>query len=288
MYSESKRHHAWLAAAMSAPLAHYCGGSWLQLAALALILSLLCRLLLINQACGWIHVLQSVWAVILLGSLSGEMSAYWPGEKAEWIVPAAILLLAAYGCTARPAVVGAVLCLILAGLYVPFLAAGVRCIRLELLRQLPQSMSLWAVVALLLPGAAARPVRPRVYIGIALFGTVLWGICCGVLPPAARGADAPLRILSRTVVLGSLTRLEVLVSAAMTLSWFCFAAWLIRFSTSGNDCFYSWITAAAACLYGWFLPAISDYLAALGSFLIWYALPFIFGEKNTKKSENSA
>ena len=287
MPTDHKNRQPWLAAAMSAPLVHLCGGSWLLLAPLCAAGFLCCAKLELPQPGKLLAAAQSLWSVVLLGSLAGELALYWPGRLAHLAVPAAILFLAAYGCTARPERVCAVLLYGIVLLYLPILAAAVRAAQPRDLLPTEGRISLWVIPALLLP-AYGRCIPGRKYTATAVLAVLFWALTGAVLSPRIAGAAAaPARVLSRSITLGT-ARLEALLSAAVTFGWFCLAAWLMAPSTQSFGKAAPWGVAAAAAAYCVFAPPVPPMLAAVGSFLLWGVLPLLFAKKIPKKSENSA
>ena len=279
MEGVSNDHGPWLFAAMLPLLAHYCGGSWVAVLVLGAVCGGVCCLMPSGRPSRWARFLQILWAVPLLGSLGKEMAVYWPGAQAQWIVPTVILFLAAYGCVASPGRVGAVLCFSMALLWIPVWAAGIREAEPARLLSSKLWVSPWVVPALLLPLCSRQQTSGKWYAAAVLAGGALSAIAAAVLPLT----EQPLRVLSRTLSLGALTRMESLVSVAVTLGWFCLSAWLIRSNASGR--FAPWALALAAALWSAFAPAVPGVWAAVGSVALWGILPVLFPEKISKKEK---
>lgn len=305
MYREPidrKRLWAWLAVAMSAPLAHFSGGSWLALLLLGVICGGILALMPAQSTvtgskiiCG----LELVWVVFLLSRLMPLSAQYWPGKKSEYVIPAVLLALGAYGCRKRVSRVAGVLFWVLIILYAPTLIAGGKDIKFQWLA--PQSMeaSLWLVPVLLLPCCAAfLPVTKGTgkgwYTGIVFFGLLLWLITAGVLSPkAAAQAQTPFRELSRSLTIGAASRFESLLSVAVTLGWFGLGSFLIRCGTvfakplGVKENWSPWLIAGSTVLLSWTGVQPNSAFGAVFTLFLWVLVPMLHAKKISKKSEKN-
>lgn len=293
---------AWLAAAMSAPLAHFSGGSWLGLLAAGLacwgVYGLMCcpgrtavpgsRLLC---------ALQMLWLWALLGTLIPDSAAYWPGKASGVVVPLTLLALGALGCCRRASRVAGVLFWTLVVMYIPIFLTGAKDVRLQWL--LPQGFSLsWGVLpVLLLPFAALALPRqgreaPGRYGWLLALGVGLFMVTAGVLSPAAaQKAETPFRELSRSLALGAVSRFESLVSVAVTFGWYALASLLVECAcTYGTGArlpreYCAWGTALAAAALVFLGLRLPSWLAAAGSVFFWIVLPAASAKKFWKKKK---
>lgn len=295
----SKQNWAWLAVAMSAPLAHFSGGSWPVLILLGVVCIALTQLLPDMQGqirenkllCG----VELVWIILLLSQWMPMSAAYWPGEYSEWVVPGILLALGAYSCAKRPARVAGVLFWILVLMYVPVLFAGVKDIKLQWL--LPEKMELdwWMVTVLLLPALLKWDgVRENDGRWILFFGGFLWMITSGVLSPAIAGTvEVPFRELSRSLTIGAASRFESLVSVAITFGWCGLSSFLLRTGGSLLETLGirrplgSWLIGVAAFVLIVWEVRISSKLAAMITVLLWLLLPAFEIKKQTGKMKKA-
>lgn len=295
----SKQNNAWLAVAMSAPLAHFSGGSWAGLILLGVACFALVQLLPgVNGEIKENKILygaELVWIIVLLSQWMPMSAAYWPGEHSEWIVPGVLLAISAYSCGKRPARVAGVLFWVLALMYVPVLFAGVKDIKLQWL--LPESLGLdwWMVSVLLLPALSKWSVGEkdagRV---VPMLGALLWMITAGVLSPKVAGeAEAPFRELSRSLTIGAASRFESLVSAAITFGWFAMSSLLLR---TGEDfakrlgireVLSRWGICAAAFVLIFWEVRISSKAAAWITLFLWVLLPVLALKKQQRKMKKA-
>ena len=296
-----KRHWAWLAVAMSAPLAHFSGSSWLAVLVAGLICGCITALLPKHYESSqnriW-SLLQLLWIILLTSQLLSLSASYWPGPKSEWVVPAVLLAAAAYSCTKRPSRVTGVLFWVLIILYAPVLIAGVKDVQPRWL--LPDSMNLdfWLIPILLLPCAAkwlnTQGEGKGRYFSIMSFAVVCCMITSGVLSPAvARQLQNPMRELSRSLTLGTASRFESAISVILTIGWFSLASLLLRIG--GIHCeslnirtkTAPWIIAAAAVAVSWTGVQLDGKFAMVLSLFLWVLVPILNLKKISKKTEKS-
>lgn len=302
--SISSRHlWAWLAVAMSAPLAHFSGGSWLGLLALGLLCTGVTALLPDGmeqvRRSKILCTVELVWLILLLTRFAPLSAAYWPGEKSEFVVPAVLLALAAYSCNKRPGRVAGVLLWILFIMYIPVFAAGVKDVEFRWL--IPESMELsaWMAPVLLLPAIGGllgpRGKSRKWNLWILAFGVGLWLITAGVLSAnTAQSVSTPFRELSRSLKLGAASRFESVISVAVTLGWFGLYSYLVQ---CGMTCMEGmeihgksipWIIAGAAYLLQYFNLRLDGTMIVVNTVLLWIIIPSLLGQKRSIKNENNA
>lgn len=299
---DRKRLWAWLAVAMSAPLAHFSGGSWLSL----LILGTVCGIILslLPEESGITNskalcALELVWIIVLLSQLLPLSARYWPGPRSELVIPVVLLSLGAYGCSRRASRVAGVLFWILVVIYAPVVIAGVKDIQLRWI--MPQSMELsaWVIPVLLLPACSGfMPAETRTgkgwYIGIVIFALALWLITPGVLSPEiAAGLQTPFRELSRGLTIGAASRFESLIGVTVTLGWFALASFLIRCGSifaerlGMKEKWCPWITAGGAVLLVWTGVQLNAMIAVIFTIILWILIPMLHEKIFSKKREKS-
>lgn len=306
MYNESishKRLWAWLAVAISAPLAHYSGGSWLALLILGVICWGVAALLPDDFDLIWksrvLCILQLVWFVLLLSQLMPMSAAYWPGEKSEIVVPAVLLALGAYSCNKRASRVAGVLFWVSLIMFVPIAVAGAKDVQLRWL--IPQSMeaSAWILPVLLLPCGAKLLAEDGEgqgwYPMIVLFGVGLWALTAGVLSPIVAAQEQnPFREVSRSLAIGAASRFESLISVTVTTGWFCLGSLLIRCASVCCEALgiqgkiAPWLVAAAGMLLQLSGLKISGETGAALTAFLWIFLPLLYGKILSKKREKRA
>lgn len=296
----NKKLWAWLAVAMSAPLAHFSGGSWLALLAVGLICYAAVALVpgKPNKNSRTLCALELIWIILLLSQFMPLSAVYWPGEKSELVVPAVLLALGAYSSGNRPSRVAGVLFWGMIIMYTPVLIAGVKDLEIQWLIPNSMEMSAWVVPVLLLPCLGKRMSEnhsARWYGGILAFGVILWLLTAGILSPsAAANVDAPFREVSRSLSIGAASRFESLIAVAVTFGWFCLGSFLIR---SGEECLEGlgfggktvpWVIAVAAYSLQLLGVKIPGKAAAVIAVLLWVIVPAVAGKNSPKKIEKSA
>ena len=283
---------AWLAVAMSAPLAHYSGGSWAAL----LIAGLACwgiyGLMQNNRASeppksSVVCVLQIIWLCVLLSQMAALTANYWPGRGSEVVVPTVMLALAAWNCCGRPSRVAGVLFWILTAMFVPVLLTGAKDVSPVWLLPENMDLSLAVVPILLLPHLALILPRQgkeeRSKVGwILVFGLSLWLITAGVLSPAVAGKlDTPFRELSRSLELGAVSRFESVVSTAVTFGWFGLLSLVLECACVYGEAVRlkrkrcAWGIAAASAVLVVLHFKCQEWILAVGSVILWILQPVV-------------
>jgi len=298
-----KAMQAWLAVAMFAPLAHYSGGSWPVLAVLSLFAVGLMGFLPDNPGTfrknKVLCLLELGWLLILAGHYLSLSAAYWPGVKSRLVVPAVLLLLAAYSCKGRPARTAGVLYWILILLLVPFALAAVKDANPDWI--VPEKLwcSGWVVPVLLLPAAAAwlsEECRKCNTGWISYFFAIgIWCATSAVLSPKiAPVLDTPFRELSRSLTLGAGSRFESLASVMITLGWFALASLFVKLSCNllkalgVKETFRPWAAAVPAIVLSWMNVQLNPLFSAVLTLVLWVLIPMLHCKKISKKSEKSA
>lgn len=300
MNREDRRIWPWLAVAMSAPLAHFCGSSWVSLLAVGLVCGSLTALTPKRRnESKLISLLEVALILILISQLLPLSAAYWPGPANHIVIPAALLALAAYGSVKNPERVAGILFWVLIVMYIPVAVAGLRDVEPKWI--MPKSMRLNGLLipVLLLPGAVKglpdRSAGTKEYWSILAFGIALSILANGILSPGiAAEINTPMRELGRTLTIGVAGRFESLVSVIVTLGWFALASLLIHHGSQhcgklgASKKTAPWIIATAAVLLSWTGVHIPTWFSSVFALFLWVLEPFLHCKKNSKKSEKSA
>ena len=298
-----KTMRAWLTVAMFAPLAHYSGGAWPVLVVLSLLAVGLMGLLPENT--GVIRnskilcVLELGWILVLAGHYLSLSAVYWPGEKSELAVPAALLLLGAYSCKGRPARTAGVLYWVLILMLVPFALAAVRDAKVEWIIPKELKCSAWIVPVLLLPALGTWLTVPEKQCNTGwvswFFGIGLWCATSAVLSPkVASDLEAPFRDLSRSLTLGAGSRFESLASVMITLGWFALASLFLKLATEliknlgVKENIAPWVCAVPPIALSWLKVQQNPLFSAFMTLVLWILVPMLYCKKISKKSEKSA
>lgn len=288
----------WTGTAMVILLAHFSGGAWISLFLLvAGIFVLGTRMPENTQQLlekKWFCVLQLAGFYLLISQCLPLSAQYWPGEKAELVVPGVLLALGIYGCGKRPERVAGVLLWAILLLGVPILLAGIKDVRLEWIIPAKMEMSLWAIPAVLLPFAvemamSARQSTKRGLIG-GVIGVGIWVLVAGILSfPIAQSADTPFRMMAQNLSIGPNSRFESVVSAAMTLGWYCVVTLVL---TCANR-YWKGLGVKenksrllhALILYALLLTNVTIAAPFIVAYIVvaWLIVPFIVLRKSSKK-----
>lgn len=295
-----RRLWAWLLTALFAPLAHFSGDSWLAVLLAGVICC--CALALLPHYEGAVVsskglcLVEYIWALLLLSRFAPLSAQYWPGRGSGVVIPAVLLLLAAYANANRPSRVAGVLFWVLAAGLVPIIIAGGKDVDPRWLLPRDMDLSLLLIPALLTPFAARfLPTQHREgwgwYPWITLLGVTLCLITNGVLSHQVASADpTPFRQLSRSLTIGSASRFESLVSVLITMGWFGLYSLLLRIA---NVLGYkagititenSYVNAVVVYALS-YITAISDLLLTVVTIILWVLLPFVHGKIKSKKTE---
>lgn len=230
-----RQKNAWLLTAMLAPLAHAAGAGWLSIALAAGVLLPLTmlpgRFEGLSKPILWLE-----WGSVILtaGLLLPNSGNYWPGRASEIVVPVTLLVLA--GLTEnvrRGANVAGTLCWMTGGLFLFILYTGIQGVRMQWLKPEPIAWNQVLILTMLLPRLALLWEVPQKKSGYAILWIGLIGIILGILVQGnlsamvAKAEDAPFYLMARSLRMGSLTRLEPVVSLALTFSWFCLSLYLV-------------------------------------------------------------
>ena len=260
------------------------GKNWLPTVILALAALLICTgsSTLENPEWDWLKKLQCVAAALVLAKLLGWTHRSWPGMGANYVVPAVLLVLAAYGVQKGSAVRGA--SVLRYGVYLVLAllaAAGLKQVKLQDLTPKAQLPDLTLAAVLLLPLLSRRNGNVTIPLN---------GIAAAVASILTVGSYS-IYEYSRGISLGGVaTHLESLAASAITIGWFAAICFVLDSakgaSEKGKDV---WIPALLA--YGIYLTGIDirgEALAAL-ELLLWGVVPLCWGQKKKlKKVEKSA
>ena len=296
---------AWIVAAMAAPLAQFAAGeSWLTVAAVGLAGLVLCLAAWgwgwNPQLPGWLAALEWAWIACLLPMVLLQTGASWPQAKNEIAIPLVLLLLAvlsaqqgatraARACAAAFWLVG----LLLAGI----LGAGVKELEPQWMLpeiRMPRDKAVWAFllpsIIVFLP--AEKP-KAGWLLAVGILGAVIAAWTAGVVSPKLAAAEGnPFYLYSESLtVFGTAKRMEALVSAALTMSWFCTLSLLLAGAAHLGERILGkygvWLAAvlgAIGCIWGLELP---EWVPIWGSLLLWVALPLLLAKKSEKSEKSS-
>ncbi len=274
---------AWVFAAAAAPLAQLLGGrGWPEALLTGAVCGVLCAAVLLLpqdwRQKRWLCAVQALWAVAALAGAATMSARAWPDAGNGIAVPLVLLALGLWSVWDGAAAAGRaaatvfwLLALLLAAVFV----AGGKDIRPENLQLQWQEPDGGIVFALMLPAVGACLPGKR-HAGAAwvpavtgLFGVAVATLCAGVLSPQlAIQLENPFYEMSRSLnLLGVAQRFEALVSAAMTLGWFCLISLLL-----------SAVYHLAGQVHpGWERPAVAvAAIAAIGLILGGVAVPGIW------------
>ena len=280
-----KAYRPFEALALTVPAAEAAvGKNWLPTLILALAALLICTGASILEIPGWdwLRKLQCIAAALLLAKLLGWTHQSWPGTGANYVVPAVLLVLAAYGVQKGSAVRGASVLRYGVYLVLALLAvAGMKQVKLQDLSPRAELPDMTLAAVMLLPLLSRRDGNVTVPLN---------GIAAAVTSVLTVGSYS-LYEHSRGISLGGVaTHLESLAASAITIGWFaaiCFVLDSAKGALRKGKAV--WIPALLA--YGIYLTGIDlrgEALAAL-ELLLWGAVPLFWGlKKKLKKVEKSA
>ena len=297
---------AWLAAALSAPLAQIAGGvPWQQTALLAAVCLSACWLLSRGSVKPGrlLCLVELLWIACVLGSAVRWMEGSWPSGQVYPAVPLVLLALGAVSAsrgTEAAGRAGSVLSWLLALIFGAVALAGAGEVELENLRTGTASIDgrlisiflVPAVAVFLRGGRSAVPLRSLLAVG--LFAIAVSVLVMGALSaPVALAASVPLyEWVSGLSLLNTLQRFESVVAVGLTMGWFaltsillCSAGHLAEGAKTGTYRYGVWICAALAGITvlskGW----ISQEILAAGCILLWVAVPLWSAAMQKNKSE---
>lgn len=283
-----------------------CGHPWPMVASLAVVCGLavwaVWRWAGKDGDTAWL--LKIMFAAVAAGTLAAASGGSWPGED-HFAVPLILLGLAAWSASKGPSAaarVGCVLFWFVLIMYLVVLGAGAKEIRLAWLMPTEGELPWSGVLIALLPGAAVSMLGEdersvRILLPGA-FGTVAALVTAGVLSPwVASTVTDPFYEMSRSLeLLGIARRFEAVVSAGMTVGWFCCLTLLL--SVAGNVAEghrQGWgrigtlVSAGVAAVWVVGSLDIPAVVLAAGACFLWVAVPLLDGLKNqSKKSEKRA
>lgn len=230
----SKQMWRWLLLAGFAGLAHFASGGYMAAALAAG--AILPLSLILGGGFGRIgrvlSFLEWSWMVVILSQLLPASGAYWPGEKAELVVPLVLLAMAALsGGTERTARVCNTLFWITGVVAAGILLGSAGKLETQWLKPEPGNWDSGLIVTLLIPGITGALVpeekgKAGAVLCYGILAIVLAAVLQGMLSiPVAQASDGAMYELGRGIGQGGF---EVLVSAGMTFGWYGLAALLFR------------------------------------------------------------
>ena len=289
---------AWTAAAISAPMAQFLGSvpwHWTLIIGLATGALWLCTAAAAARGPGGklVSALQILWLVFAVSAAASYCGDCWITARSGWGIPFFLLVLAA--CAAERgsrsgARCGTVLFWVLAGLFLLLAAFAVPDVKIQWL--IPENRGEGAVAAavLLLPAAAGLLPRERGKtpwgwaVGFLLAAGLISLQTAGVLSPlvASETNGAFFEMIRGVSILGVAERFEAVVSASMTLGWFCLLSLLLTVVGSLAENLREgwgrpavWVAALAAFLLMGPARMVPAWISALGALLFWCILPLL-------------
>lgn len=225
---------AWLSAALiPAAVQLTAGASWLSVL-LVVAFSLLC--IWIRWTFGaepqgkTVALLQLVLTAVILGMAAQCSIQSWPrgGHPAVAVVLLGLAVWSVWKGSRPAARVGCVLFWFVLILYLVLLGAGIKDVRLQWLTPTKGDVNAFGSVLLLIPAGAAihlnsrEGFKPRLLL-VGAFCVVAAVVTAGVLSPqVAAGKQNAFHEMTRSLnLLGQARRFEAVLSAGMTVGWFC-------------------------------------------------------------------
>ena len=291
---------AWMLLSLLAPMCHASGAGWGSvLLASAALLPLSTLPGDFDRLPPWALWLEWGTVVLTAALLLPESGGDWPGRYSKPVVALVLLVLAGLshspGRSARACAALAMLALpmvllvgLLAGkeLRLCWLCPGEPRWEMGLLLPLllPRLQLLWKE-------RGKTPVLLTAGLGAAALTALVQGI---LSPRVAAMESAPFYQMACSLRLGSLSRLEPLVSAVLTFSWYALSAYLVMAGAAlltrtgleqGRAVWLSAGAMAALILSGWQLPRWSLLALALLGWILTPILPLQNKSKKIKKDE---
>ncbi|MBQ9762219.1 MAG: hypothetical protein IJV82_03980 [Oscillospiraceae bacterium] len=287
MYSEkipARQLSAWLFTALTPVLIQYTSGSWtwtLMAGALAAV-------------AGWLSwrfgrggLAGGIVLLIVVGSMMKDAARCWPGDNYP-AVPLILLALAAWSAWKGPSAAARTACVLFWAvllIYIVVFASGVQGVELRWLKPRRPEPNWPLLLLLLVPSSSIPLLNKEGRWGIRLLLPILFAVAAsmivaGVLSPGlARELERPFYEMSRSLDLfGVAKRFEAVISAAMTVGWFCLMSLSLSLIAGGVK---RWpkgaIVVAALAMAGWMLCDlhISGGILLLLATVFWVAFPIL-------------
>lgn len=259
------------------------GKNWLPTLVLGLASFLLCTWMSIQEEpeWKWLNTAKAIVLILLVSWALDQTYTCWPGEKAEWAVPAGLILLAVYAVWKKSAIQAA--SVLRYGVYVVLGAMailGVPQLKIENLRPLPELPDMMLATVLLLPLLGRKS-------GTWMYNPV--GIIA-LISSVVAGSSISLYQYSRGITIrGVAEHMESLAACAITVGYFALLCYLLDGfdrSAGGNHVWLAGLTAFG--IYGAGIRLRPEvYVLAL--LLLWVIFPLLWSMKQKmKKYEKSA
>lgn len=307
MYNREIKGHSlwtWVAAGVSAPLAQFAGSvPWHWTLGLAAVSGL------IWVGVAWVTergrkdwkpllVLQLLFLMVAVAGAARWSRACWITAREGWAIPIVLLVLAACaaegGCRAG-ARCGAVLFWFLVGLFLLLFAFAVPDVQGKWLW--PENKGDGSMVAAILLVPAAGALLPRTQgkipwiwaVGLGVTAVAISAVTAGVLTQgvAADTQGAFFEMVRGISILGVAERFEAVVSAAMTLGWFCLLSLLLTVAGHAAEKLHAgwgrggvWSTAAISALLLPVSEGIPAWAMVIGAVMLWCVAPVLGSQKN--------
>lgn len=295
---------AWILAALSAPLCHLTGKTgWIEVAAAGTLCTVLNLLRFredseLTQTKKWYVAVAGVCLVLAAGVCLNLAETTWPTGNTTTVVPLVLLVLAAWGAWEGPekaSRTGSVLLWFLVILFSSVVAGGVGNVKLSRIGVSGEVSDGLVYLVFLLPGIAAVIPRSKgsekLLWVLPAFGTLMTLLVTGILSePVAGSIEDPFGEFGKSLSLfGVVERYESLVSASLTIGYFCLISLLLSAAHHLAETVYSGkgrigmlLTAFGAALtmnlnLKWF------YVLAMVLLVTWYVIPVIMNKTPLKK-----
>lgn len=298
----SRQKNAWLMTAMMAPLAHAAGVGWMSMALAAGVLLPFAMLPGsfegLSRPLLWLE-----WgSVILAGTLLlPAAGTYWPARASEIVVPVTLLVLA--GLTEnvrRGSNVAGILCWMTMGLFLFIFYMGIQGVHMEWLKPEPVLWSQTLILTMLVPRLSllwegTEKKSGSVFLWIGVIGLLLGALIQGNLSAqVAQTENAPFYLMARSLRMGSLSRLEPVVSVALTFSWFCLSLYLVMagktfLRMAGMEPRWAlWRTVGAMSGAIAFNMKDKLHVVQIAAVILWIVTPCLHFKKRSKKDDKSS
>lgn len=284
---------SWCFAAMVPALVHWVSGHPWPLVAVAVVVAGAAVWAVWSWGAGGadrLWGLRTLFAVVMAGTMARTSAGSWPGDNAP-AVPLILLALAAWSAGKGPSAaarVGCVLFWFVLGLYLLILGTAAGEVQWRWLAPVKGEVPWMGVVVALLPGAAVYLLKEKKPSGRAVvpgaFGVAAVLTTAGVLSPWVAGGmtDAFYEMTRSLEVLGVARRFEAVLSAGMTVGWYCCLTVLLTVAGEAVERHKEgWGTAAvytgAAAAGVWVLlgPALPEPVFAAGALVLWAIVPLL-------------
>lgn len=287
MYSEkipARQLSAWLFAALTPVLIQYtsCSWTWTLMAGI------------LAAVAGWLSwrfgrgsLVGSVVLLVVVSSMMKDAAQCWPGENYP-AVPLILLALAAWSAWKGPSAAARTACVLFWAvllIYIVVFASGIQGVELGRLKARRPEPNWDLLLLFLVPSSSIPLLNKKGRWGIRLVLPMLFAVAASIIvagvlsPELARKLEQPFYEMSRSLDLfGVAKRFEAVISAAMTVGWFCLMSLSLSLIANGaKRCPKIAIAVAALAMAGWMLCDlhISGVVLLLLASVFWVAFPIL-------------